>query len=281
MTVAHILVLASVLLPCAGSALAEDCVPRRFTDEIQFEVRETPDWYHAVLLAYPDLRAGPDGQTLIAPDGSEIAAAGPTGRQPAAILDDPTLGDQFAQVYPLTPSLEERQTPFHDPGRIRKQNFFNALYHDNAEAVRAELVTVPAGALGAARFHVTGRQGVACQLQGALAQLEQDPVGLGPFFDEVGGGFNWRRIAGTDRLSPHSYGMAIDINPQLGQYWKWTGAAEGRVGSYENQIPWRLIEAMEDHGFIWGGKWHHFDGMHFEYRPELIIFSRMRGDISE
>ena len=24
------------------------------------------------------------------------------------------------------------------------------------------------------------------------------------------------------------------------------------------------------HGFIWGGKWYHYDTMHFEFRPELV-----------
>jgi hypothetical protein len=27
---------------------------------------------------------------------------------------------------------------------------------------------------------------------------------------------------------------------------------------------------FEKHGFIWGGKWYHYDTMHFEYRPELL-----------
>jgi hypothetical protein len=25
---------------------------------------------------------------------------------------------------------------------------------------------------------------------------------------------------------------------------------------------------------VWGGKWWHFDTMHFEYRPELIAFAK-------
>jgi hypothetical protein len=28
---------------------------------------------------------------------------------------------------------------------------------------------------------------------------------------------------------------------------------------------------FEKHGFIWGGKWYHYDTMHFEYRPELLL----------
>ena len=26
----------------------------------------------------------------------------------------------------------------------------------------------------------------------------------------------------------------------------------------------------EAEGFIWGGRWYHYDTMHFEYRPELL-----------
>jgi hypothetical protein len=29
------------------------------------------------------------------------------------------------------------------------------------------------------------------------------------------------------------------------------------------------VAVFEREGFIWGGKWYHFDPIHFEYRPEL------------
>ncbi len=35
------------------------------------------------------------------------------------------------------------------------------------------------------------------------------------------------------------------------------------------QIPMEIVRIFEKHGFIWGGRWHHYDTMHFEYRPEL------------
>jgi hypothetical protein len=31
---------------------------------------------------------------------------------------------------------------------------------------------------------------------------------------------------------------------------------------------------FEKHGFVCGGKWYHFDTMHFEYRPEIIAASQ-------
>jgi hypothetical protein len=32
----------------------------------------------------------------------------------------------------------------------------------------------------------------------------------------------------------------------------------------------RRRQVLEKHGFIWGGKWYHFDTMHLEHRPELL-----------
>lgn len=32
--------------------------------------------------------------------------------------------------------------------------------------------------------------------------------------------------------------------------------------------PASIVRAFESEGFIWGGKWYHFDLMYFEYRPE-------------
>jgi hypothetical protein len=34
-------------------------------------------------------------------------------------------------------------------------------------------------------------------------------------------------------------------------------------------VPFEIVLIFERHGFIWGGKWYHYDTMHFEYRPEL------------
>jgi hypothetical protein len=39
---------------------------------------------------------------------------------------------------------------------------------------------------------------------------------------------------------------------------------------YRNVIPQGIVDIFEKHGFIWGGKWYHYDTMHFEYRPELV-----------
>jgi hypothetical protein len=63
----------------------------------------------------------------------------------------------------------------------------------------------------------------------------------------------------------HGYGAAIDINVALSDYWLWERGAGPR-----HQTPAEIVAAFERHGFIWGGKWSHYDTMHFEYRPELL-----------
>ncbi len=82
--------------------------------------------------------------------------------------------------------------------------------------------------------------------------------------------FNYRNVEGTDRLSNHSYGRAIDINPWLNpQIKKDKVLPEGAVynpgkrgtitkGSF-------LVKLFLKLGWDWGGNWHSSkDYQHFE-----------------
>lgn len=42
--------------------------------------------------------------------------------------------------------------------------------------------------------------------------------------------------------------------------------------------PEEVVNVFENHGFIWGGKWRNYDTIHFEYRPELIIYNKIKDD---
>ncbi len=68
----------------------------------------------------------------------------------------------------------------------------------------------------------------------------------------------------------HSFGIAIDINVNHSNYWKWSNKTTADSIPYINKIPFEIVKIFEKHGFIWGGKWYHYDTMHFEYRPELM-----------
>jgi hypothetical protein len=86
------------------------------------------------------------------------------------------------------------------------------------------------------------------------------------------GTFNYRNISGTGLLSAHSFGIAIDLASDKRDYWKWATREEGqkRLSGYPNEI----VGIFEKNNFIWGGKWGHFDILHFEYRPEIILKAR-------
>jgi hypothetical protein len=65
-----------------------------------------------------------------------------------------------------------------------------------------------------------------------------------------------RRIPGSGSLSLHAWGLAIDVN----------AAANPRLG--DSRQDRRLVRAMEDAGFTWGGRWPTVpDPMHFELHP--------------
>ena len=103
--------------------------------------------------------------------------------------------------------------------------------------------------------------------------LAKDP-GLRSYLFHLGGSYNRRPIAGTDRLSPHSWGLAIDLHK--GKYWRWgRNVGPMELLALQTNYPWEIVGAFEEQGFIWGGKWYHYDTMHFEYRPELLAKARL------
>jgi D-alanyl-D-alanine carboxypeptidase len=67
----------------------------------------------------------------------------------------------------------------------------------------------------------------------------------------------------------HAYGAALDISAKYSNYWRWALKGRGEL-KWQNQIPIEIVNIFERHGFIWGGRWYHYDTMHFEYRPELL-----------
>lgn len=228
----------------------------------------------ALQMAFPNIRFSDDGARIFV-EGNWLDFGRPRDILPATLIREASILEQFAYVYPLEDRPDLREASFFDPGRPRNDLFFKTLFHANDSAAQVDLVAVaaPNGEI----FRVTTKHNVACQLSVAFAAVAMDGVDYRKVFEAPGGGFNWRVVSGTSHLSPHSFGIAIDVNPQLGQYWKWTGRPEGDAGTYTNKIPMSLVQTMERYGFIWGGKWHHYDGMHFEYRPELILYSRMIG----
>lgn len=172
-----------------------------------------------------------------------------------------SLAPMFAETYPRG-RLDG--VPVTDPGRTRHEPFFKKLYGADRAAVRETLATVKwMPRTGGKSLRVTANNGVAEALRRVSAELDALPVSTRKIVSETSGTFVWRTIRGTDRLSMHSFAIAIDVGVPSADFWKWRK-------TYRNRIPLEVVDIFEKHGFIWGGKWKHFDTMHFEYRPELL-----------
>lgn len=68
-----------------------------------------------------------------------------------------------------------------------------------------------------------------------------------------GGGYNFRLMRGGSNLSMHSWGCALDFDPE-----------HNGLGNRSPTMDRRVIEEFEREGWEWGGHWSRTDGMHFQ-----------------
>jgi len=158
---------------------------------------------------------------------------------------------------------------------------FLGILYGGLERRQIEALLVRVDFLGS---RVTVHKDIAEPLKRVDAEIRKWS-GAKDFISSLGSidGYSWRPIAGTQRMSYHSWGLAVDIQPKrLGGkaiYWMWEMERnkDWMLVPLENRWnpPIQVIEAFEKEGFIWGGKWPVYDNMHFEYRPELHEFSRL------
>lgn len=227
--------------------------------------RAEADPRQRLVAAYPQFLARATANGIVWRDGTVMAWDDGRSKTFTQKLTDASLADQMSLPYPRGPQTTAPAPDF-DPGRFRNLAFFRKMYGANKAAVQSSLVPVP-WQIGAYRGSLpfTRINGVARIAAAVVTELTALPAALHPFAVPPAGSFNWRSVAGTETLSAHAFGIAVDINTRFSDYWRW------RAGGWRNRIPYPIVEIFERHGFIWGGKWSHYDTMHFEYRPELAL----------
>jgi hypothetical protein len=221
-----------------------------------------------LLKAYPEFLDSADANNLYWKDGTVMRwDDGISGKTHDEKLNNPDLEDMMSQEYPVGDRWIPPPDVNFEPGRIRYEPFFKKMYGSTESEVRQNLVTINwLPSICNCMVQVSKINKVADKLKAVSDEIEAN---LGKeyyrYLSSTGGTFNWRNIAGTSRLSTHAFGTAIDINTKYSNYWKWENDM-----TWKNQIPMEIVRIFEKHGFIWGGKWYHYDTMHFEYRPELL-----------
>ena len=178
-------------------------------------------------------------------------------------LDAPDLKDIFLIPYRAGP-IHAVETENEDPGRVRVEAVLAGTYGGPAVAAAQQVRVLFLGM--PVRVHRKIAPALA-RVAERLAQARLADAGLGRFLRRLSGGFAVRKIAGTERTSAHAFGIAIDLDKSESDYWRWQ---KGRPLRWRNRFPQAIVDAFEAEGFIWGGRWYHYDTMHFEYRPELF-----------
>lgn len=90
------------------------------------------------------------------------------------------------------------------------------------------------------------------QLHAALTEVAARGLADKIHPDEYAGCYYPRFIAGTSKLSLHSFGIALDMNVP--------GNQRGTVGEFDREV----VKIFKKWGFAWGGDWSYTDPMHFE-----------------
>jgi len=225
-----------------------------------------------LVASYPDSIVKAEGGKLVMKDGDPIVIDDGKSRDHFAMLESGDVEDSLQQIYPAG-ACETRPAVNFDPGRIRSEVLLKRLYGASAKAVQADLVPVK---WFGETLRVTRRQGVDKALAAVRDELAADPA-LKKYLTPSAGVFNWRKVSGQSNLSVHSFGAALDLNTKHADYWVWSGGKPGKVPEYHNKFPMKIVDIFERHGFVWGGRWYHYDTMHFEYRPELLEIARRAG----
>ncbi len=229
----------------------------------------------ALQQAFPDRVTNVSGKSVVFSDGTKVAIDDGLKKSHRDKLKNADVEDMFSQVYPLGACVKGKPARNFDPGRIRNDRVMRALFGQNKADARRNQTTVNWFGQRLPFARIGGADKALKQvIQDLTARVAKKP-GLKKFLRPSAGTFVWRNIAGTKRLSVHSFGAAIDINTKFTNYWRWGGGKPGNVPKYQNKIPLEIVRIFEKHGFIWGGHWYHYDTMHFEFRPDLIAIGRL------
>lgn len=224
-----------------------------------------------LIIAYPEQIESYHDNHILFKNGTKLPFDdGKQGKTHNELIINGDIEDMLSYSYPL--ELEFTLHKNQDVGRIRSDDFFKTMYGRTAGEVKKNLVEIIwCPKLIGQKLKVTIVNDVHKRLEEISLLLDEHPEW--EKYLKPAGTFNWRMISGSDHLSSHSFGIAIDLAVSYSNYWQWDCKCkdENVDLNYKNRIPLELVKIFENHGFIWGGKWYHYDTMHFEYRPELLL----------
>jgi hypothetical protein len=240
-----LLACALLILALSGKLLLEERALRVSAQAESDQEREAKRDLLVLTLAYPGditgVARGEDGLVYVQmKTGGKIVYDDLKQKSFEEQLACADLQDTMALPYPLK-AIDTLRQGNDDPGRVRCYAFLHALYGDTQYGIEKNLVQANL---------VCGGYPVAAQaapaFEAAFAQLaaytRENPPAY-PYVFPVGGTYNYRLIAGTGSLSPHAFGIAVDLksNPCAGPHGSrgrrgWTITRRKRCGSWRAAV---------------------------------------------
>jgi hypothetical protein len=237
----------------------------------------------AILQAYG---SSFDSVTYSANDAVFFVGAGTVQFQEGKMLGPARLedSDRFESIFYRYPLEWLTEPPLLTEEPIYSTDFLEVLFGRSETEIREH---------GRSVTFLDHRMFVNSLLVAPLQAIEQDLRASALTDDAVAGwidglditySFISRDIAGTQSRSYHAFGLAVDLVPDSYEgkqmYWRWSRVFDrdgwSRIPmSRRWSPPQAVVEAFEKRGFVWGGKWSRFDNIHFEYRPEVILYNRL------
>ncbi|MEM5558584.1 M15 family metallopeptidase [Aliarcobacter cryaerophilus] len=225
-----------------------------------------------LILAYPLFLEKYEDNFIYFKDGSKLQFS--TNNKDLSyeeIIQNSSLENQMSMKYiKIDENKNYIPAKNEDAGRFRNEEFFKKIYGKNRQEIEKNLVKIKWLEKSQNKtLWVTKINGIDKKLIEISKELDNLPKEFKKYIVNPDGVYNFRKISGTHRLSTHSFAIAIDLNKEYSNYWLWD--KKGNNIEYKNKIPLEIVKIFEKHGFIWGGRWYHYDTMHFEYRPELLL----------
>ncbi|MFA5405064.1 MAG: M15 family metallopeptidase, partial [Ignavibacteria bacterium] len=215
-----------------------DVIKKSAKDSSTVITKNIPDGLQKLLKAYPEFLDRADSNHLIWKDGTVMLYDDGKAKTHDEKLDNPDLEDMMSQEYTEGRDWDSPPKENFEPGRIRYEPFFEKMYGNSESEVRKNLVTITwISGLANANVRVSKINDVDKNFMEVSDELEKVSADLQKYIKKTAGTYNYRNIAGTSRLSVHSFGIAIDINTQYSDYWQWNGKMH-----YKNKIPIEIVE---------------------------------------
>lgn len=273
---ASFLLVASIFLPMGTlSAVEKEATP-------PFQNLEEWSVLSALLKAYGERIESieiMDGESVLSINGSRIYYAG--GRMLSEDHSKRFL-DFVPIFYPYKLGPQRELMAASSFPLRRSSDFLDALVGSSEKEVRVSSSWVPF--LGHKAFVHGMLAGPLRRVESKILESADSSRPVQQYVENIRLIFSMarRKVSGTANMSYHAYGLALDIIPKgyggKHVYWRWSAVFEpewGRIPLAKRwQPPQEVVEAFEENGFVWGGKWYHFDAVHFEYRPEIIYLAK-------